>query len=398
MKINIIIEKELQIQIPKLKQFLNSNSTFLNFEVYDSSFTLDDSFIVYPTTHFKILEQYTDKENDSEFNFHFTNLPYANNFFFEGLDSLVPFSFYAWNYLTNLPIENGILFFIINYLARELENEEFRHEETTGCMYDFLWNKEGVDDGMRQASFCKNCLENLEKQTLSEKDESILNDLKTLMDLLSNSSKWNKSILERTIESQKKIKTKRKAIELNEINIAIASPSDLTQERELLLNTLERKFRTDQHEKLCKHRLKVHGWEDLPSQNGYPQEVINERIISKVDIVLAIFKHKLGTPTIDTTTGKEKYPSGTAEEILFALDKDSSDGPLGMVYFYSTPPAPSLEAENYDKIKKEWDRLKEFRKTIQSKVIYKPFTSKEELIEIVSKDIMNNILELFEKV
>lgn len=135
----------------------------------------------------------------------------------------------------------------------------------------------------------------------------------------------------------------------------------------------------------------------MASQNGYPQDVINERIIKNMDIVLAVFKHKLGSPTINQETGKERFPSGTAEEILFAIDNKNTDSPLGMVYFYSKPPAPSFEAENYDKLKSEWDRLKAFKQSIGNKVIYKPFTSKEELIEIASKDLMKNISELFEK-
>ncbi len=395
MNINIIIEGNLDVDLLRLKQVLNEQTKSIKFEVYKNNFKIDDVFFVFPQTHKKIYDQFTKKESSAYFNFLFTDLPYLNNYYFEGYDNFVPFSLSDWDFMTNLPIENGILYFIISYLSRQLETEEFRHQDNTGCIYDFLRDKRGVDVGMRQASFCKNCLETIEKKVLSERDYKLLEDLKIMMNFLSNSSKWNKNILEKTQESLKIKKTKRQSIVEGEINVVIASPADLYEERELLINKLERKFRIDKHEDKCQHRLKVHAWEDLPSQNGYAQDIINSSIIEKMDIIVAIFKHKLGTPIINPKTGRERSLSGTAEEILFALDSNNTNNPLGMVYYYSTPPYLSLEAENFDKIKKEWDQLKSFKESIQNKVLYKPFKTKEELIEIVSIDLMKNIIDYF---
>ncbi|MEE1962783.1 hypothetical protein V1387_08820 [Allomuricauda taeanensis] len=396
MRINLIIDKGLNIDFTKLEFCLNKYSKSIEFKVYENQFQWKEEYIVYPRTHIEIFDTLSQKELNSYINFLFTDVQYINNFFYEGYENLVPFSLFGWDYLTNLPIENGVLFFTVSYLARLLENAENRHYENIGCVYDFLGDKRGIDDAMRQASFCKNCLERLNQEVLTENDEKLLDDLKTLMNLLSTSSKWNKSIYEQTERKPKKMLFKRKAIIKKEINVVIASPGDLIEERELLIDKLERKFRTDKHEEMCKHRLKVHGWEDLASQNGYPQDVINERIIHNMDIVLAIFKHKLGSPTINQETGRERYPSGTAEEILYAIDNKNTDSPLGMIYFYSKPPSPSFEAENYNKLKSEWDRLKAFKQSIGNKVIYKPFTSKEELIELASRDLMINISELYE--
>jgi hypothetical protein len=300
-----------------------------------------------------------------------------------------------WDLLTNLARENGILYFTLCYLARELQHTEFRHYKSTGCMFDFLGDKRAVDDGMRQASFCKKCLSSLEKQNLSNDEKDILSDIIDLMNLLSNSSKWNKNIIDKISQkSQERKKDKRRAKNNGVINVVIASPNDLIEEREYLFNKLERKFRNDKHEDICQHRLIIHGWEDLASQSGYAQDVINENIIKKMDIVLAIFKHKLGTPTFSQSDGSERAPSGTAEELLIALNNDET-GPLAMTYFYSTPPILSLEAENFDKMFSDWKKLKEFKEMIQSKVVYKPYTSKEELLNIVCDDLMKNILNLF---
>lgn len=393
MDINIIIDNTLTVDVEKLELLLNENTTFIKFKIYKNDLIWEEEYIEFPETHAGIFSLLSEEEQNSDYTFLFTEQPYGNNYFFEGYKNFVPFSFWDWDFLTNLPRENGILYFALYYLARELQHSDFRHNKNTGCIFDFLGQKRGVDDGMRQAIFCKKCLSALEKQIMSEDEQKTLIDVIELMNLLSNSSKWNKNILEKVKIETSKIKQKRKVLESGIINVVIASPSDLIEERELLINKLERKFRTDKHEQLCKHRLIVHGWEDLATQSGYAQDVINENIIVRMDIVLAIFKHKLGTPTTNQQTGEERAVSGTAEELLMALN---NSGPLAMVYFYSKPPELSLEAENFDKISAEWKRLKVFKKDIQNKVLYKPFTDKEDLIQSVSEDILNNLLNLFE--
>ena len=94
--------------------------------------------------------------------------------------------------------------------------------------------------------------------------------------------------------------------------------------------------------------LIVHGWEDLASQNGYPQDIINEKVIQNMDFVVAIFKHKLGTPTINQVTGLKRAESGTAEELLQALDTSKKNYPLGMAYFYSKAPVVSIDSSGFD--------------------------------------------------
>lgn len=51
---------------------------------------------------------------------------------------------------------------------------------TTGCIYDFLQNKTGIDDGMRQARICPTCLERISNNLSSPEQINILEDLKIL--------------------------------------------------------------------------------------------------------------------------------------------------------------------------------------------------------------------------
>lgn len=187
------------------------------------------------------------------------------------------------------------------------------------------------------------------------------------------------------------IKTK-KLIDGQNVQILIASPSDAIAERDSLLNSLETKFRRDEYESQCGKRIIVRGWEELASQSGYGQDLINEQILKKVDIVLAVFKHKLGTPTIDPSTGVKRSDSGTAEELLFAINNNTvPNAPLGMAYFFSEAPELSFDSVDFDNALDQWKKLKQFKKDIQCKILYKEYPSPDELLTIVCKDLSLNI-------
>jgi hypothetical protein len=184
--------------------------------------------------------------------------------------------------------------------------------------------------------------------------------------------------------------------ELKEILVLIASPGDVIRERELLLDKLETKFRRDHYEERCGARIIVEGWESIASQTGYAQDIITNDLVSKSNIILSVFRHKLGSPTIDIKTGKDRSPSGTAEELLYAIrNKSLTNPPLGMAYFYANAPVLSLDSVDFDKTKTNWERLREFREEIKTEILYKTYKHEEEILEIACKDICDNILKYF---
>jgi hypothetical protein len=184
--------------------------------------------------------------------------------------------------------------------------------------------------------------------------------------------------------------------EIKEIRVLIASPGDVVRERELLLDKLETKFRRDHYEERCGARIIVEGWESIASQTGYAQDIINSDLVSKSNIILAIFRHKLGSPTIVIKTGKDRSPSGTAEELLYAIrNKLLTNPPLGMAYFYANAPVLSLDSVDFEKTKTNWERLKEFREEIKNEILYKTYKHEEEILEITCKDICDNIIKYF---
>jgi hypothetical protein len=124
-----------------------------------------------------------------------TSRKYPDNYFYYAAEDMMILSFSGWKYYTNLPLENGLFYFIAHALALRIDRS-FRHEGTTGCVYDFLENKTDVDIGMKMGYICEDCLERLRKKTANSPDRAkILVDLIKVLTVLSNASKLGRGIL-----------------------------------------------------------------------------------------------------------------------------------------------------------------------------------------------------------
>jgi hypothetical protein len=216
----------------------------------------------------------------------------------------------------------------------------------------------------------------------------IIEDLKlsSNYEIAESNEKKTKTLTSSTVNG------KRNSINTKEIHVLIATPGDLIDERELLLNSLESKFRRSGYEARCGYRIIVRGWEELASQSGYGQDIIKSQILSQVDIVLAAFKHKLGTPTKDIETGVDRSKSGTAEELLYAIgNKEIKNPPLGMAYFNIEAPKMSFDSPELKLAMSNWEKLKAFKEEIKDDVLYKSFKSSEDLLSTCCEDLVKNI-------
>ena len=130
------------------------------------------------------------------------------------------------------------------------------------------------------------------------------------------------------------------------LNVFIASPSDVTEERRTLESIIQELNKTwSQNLNL---RFDLIKWETdtYPSFADYPQNAINNQIDDNYDIFIAIFWSKTGTPT-------EKADSGTIEEFDRAYQKHLKDNSAVeiMIYFKDQPISPSkLNIEQLGKL------------------------------------------------
>jgi hypothetical protein len=123
-----------------------------------------------------------------------TKTPYENNYFYEADGNLAILSFYAWEQLTNLPMENGVVFFLASILRFELPLPD-SPELTTGCVNDFLWDKTAVDLAMRSGGLCPTCKQHLKKQKLRPSVLVILRAIEAMVELLGSASRANENVL-----------------------------------------------------------------------------------------------------------------------------------------------------------------------------------------------------------
>ena len=145
------------------------------------------------------------------------------------------------------------------------------------------------------------------------------------------------------------------------LSVMIASPGDVTEERNLIRDIIHEW--NDINSKTTKCVLLPVGWEthSAPDLGGRAQEIINKSV-EHCDLLVGVFWTRLGTPTGD-------FESGTVEEIK----RHISEGNPAMVYFSTAPVAPqSLDPNQYAALEefKRWcfgqglvesyDHIKEF--------------------------------------
>ena len=114
------------------------------------------------------------------------------------------------------------------------------------------------------------------------------------------------------------------------VSIMIASPGDVHPERDIIRKLI--------HEWNDMHALTSHlvllpvAWDthSAPLMGDRGQEIINKQVLSRCDLLVAVFWTRIGTRTGDS-------PSGTVEEITRSMDA----GKPTMIYFSNTPAPPS---------------------------------------------------------
>jgi hypothetical protein len=115
----------------------------------------------------------------------------------------------------------------------------------------------------------------------------------------------------------------------NVINVMIASPSDVPQER-LIVRDVISEWNTI-HAKDKKTVLMPIGWEthSVPDTGDRPQAIISGQLLKDADLLVAMFWTRIGSPT-----GAAR--SGTVEEI----EEHIGAGKPAMIYFSSAPVRP----------------------------------------------------------
>jgi hypothetical protein len=154
-------------------------------------FRINTPVITHPNSYDSLPPPLLEESQQSDVAFLFTNVRYDNNYFYSGFQGNILLSFSGWNLLTDLPVTNGLVYFIAQALT-EIQQIGRRHEEITGCINDILVDKRGVDMGMRAAFICTDCFDE------HAQNDPIAHDIQRLLDLVSSASRIRRNVLENT--------------------------------------------------------------------------------------------------------------------------------------------------------------------------------------------------------
>ncbi len=154
------------------------------------------------------------------------------------------------------------------------------------------------------------------------------------------------------------------------IQIMIASPSDVVEERDIVRAAITKWNYINSFKN--KAVLIPMGWEthSSPELGERPQELINKRILKDSDILIGIFWTRLGTPT-------GKAASGTVEEIKRHVES----GKPAMIYFSSKPISPQLI------VKKQYDSLQKLKDSYKPLGLIEEFHGTEEFKEKITAQL-----------
>lgn len=196
MKILLIQDVGVNIDLGKSSRILNSVCKSIKLESYNAPINLDSlSSYINLEQEVSVLNQKI-SNIEKDYTLYLTYRRYIDNYFAHSFRDTMIWSFGGWEYYTNLPLENGLFYIIADILALRL-GSSLTHHELPGCICDFLWDKTGIDMGMKMAHICEKCLTRIKNKLKDSKEPlGILSDLIEILNLLSNASRWGKSVFE----------------------------------------------------------------------------------------------------------------------------------------------------------------------------------------------------------
>ena len=155
-------------------------------------------------------------------------------------------------------------------------------------------------------------------------------------------------------------------------DIVLSCPTDVEKEKEVIKKVIDDFNRTVGNNLSINLNLKNWSTDSFAQSREPAQNLLNKQFIDDADMIICIFWGRMGTPT-------ERYESGTAEEMLEAIEK----GKQVFLYFSNAPvEINAVDAEQLSSVR-------EFKKKIQEMQIayYKTYNDLEEFKSVITTDL-----------
>jgi formylglycine-generating enzyme required for sulfatase activity/energy-coupling factor transporter ATP-binding protein EcfA2 len=173
---------------------------------------------------------------------------------------------------------------------------------------------------------------------------------------------------------------------VKELNVFIASPTDVEAEREIVRGVC-RQLNRDKLIQGYNIAFKDSGWEDVFPAPGRPQDIVN-RLVEECDIFVCIFHRRFGSPT-----GKEE--SGTLEEFLVAYDLwESLSKPHIMFYFKEVRVSSSKDLGD-----PQLQKVFELKEKIVTgrKLLFKEFATADKFQDMFTENLKDWVVANFKR-
>lgn len=193
MQISYYQDNTLSLDLRRVVEGLNDLSSGVTFRLGSGEVSIPEKIISYPSSydHLTLPDGFSTTGRDRALIA--TTKPYDNGYFYEFTEGTGIVSFGDWEDLTTLPIVNGLVYFTCQLLSDSLELG-VSHDETTGCLNDFLWVKTGVDVGMRSAFLCPRCKTDFGSRKRTNEEREIFATLMVVLDNLCLASRTGLSL------------------------------------------------------------------------------------------------------------------------------------------------------------------------------------------------------------
>jgi hypothetical protein len=167
MKLTLFQDETINLDFDCIISIFEKLAPDLKINKGKANFSIKGNIVSSPESYEKLSPDLIHECKNADKVFLFTTKRYDNNYFWEGANGKALISFWGWEHLTNVPLNNGAVFFICAGLIQKLEIG-FRHKENTGCINDFWMDKTGVDLGMKAGFICASCLDYNKNDTINK--------------------------------------------------------------------------------------------------------------------------------------------------------------------------------------------------------------------------------------
>lgn len=167
---------------------------------------------------------------------------------------------------------------------------------------------------------------------------------------------------------------------MHTLEVLLSHPSDLASEEHNAICQALMDYNSQLGQYTGYHLTPLFWRESSYCQFGErPQQSLNRQLVDRCHMVVAVFKHRLGSPTL-------MHESGTVEEIDEARRQNKQ---IFLYYSSQEPDTVGLPPETRQKVEQEYSRLSAFLDRIRGFALGKSFGSAAELRARVLQDLQN---------